>query len=30
MDSSISNKYNIQKRLGKGAYGVVFKAVSKR
>jgi len=30
MDASIANKYSLQKRLGKGAYGVVYKAVSRR
>lgn len=30
VDSYIHDKYNIQKRLGKGAYGIVWKAVDRR
>ena len=30
MDSHIQKKYEVEKRLGKGAYGIVWKATSKR
>lgn len=30
IDTHISNYYTIQKRLGKGAYGIVWKATDKR
>ncbi len=30
MDSHIKKKYELDKRLGKGAYGIVWKATSKR
>ena len=30
MDSHIQKKYDVEKRLGKGAYGIVWKATSKR
>lgn len=30
MDSHIQKKYELEKRLGKGAYGIVWKATSKR
>ncbi len=30
MDTHILRYYEIQKRLGKGAYGIVWKAIDKR
>jgi hypothetical protein len=30
MDSRVTLKYDLEKRLGKGAYGIVWKARSKR
>lgn len=30
VDTNIHDKYDIQKRLGKGAYGIVWKAIDKR
>ena len=30
IDQHVTNRYEITKRLGKGAYGIVWKAIDKR